>query len=84
MAMTARQRLWLLPLVFLLGYLVAWGTVVVDRQMIIASQEELARELASAKKQLQLRGLMQDFGDDWQQMVIWNEEAIEPPEEKEK
>ena len=74
MAVAKRNRVWLLPLVFLAGYLFAWGTILVDRQMIIAEQAELRQELRQAKQQLKLRGMMQDFGTDWEQMVIWNEE----------
>jgi hypothetical protein len=67
--------------VFLLGYLVAWGTVLVDRQMVIASQAQLARELVEAKQQLRLHEVMEGFDYDWQQMVIWNKEAIVPAKE---
>ena len=82
MAIAKRLRPWLLPLVFLVGYLFAWGTILVDRQMIIAEQAGLRRELKQAKKQLKLREMMLDFDDNWQQIVIWNEEAIIPEEGK--
>ena len=80
MAVAKRNRAWLLPLVCLAGYLFAWGTILVDRQMIIAEQAELRQELRQAKQQLKLREMMQDFGTDWEQMVIWNKQAIIPEE----
>jgi len=77
-----RRQAWTLPLLFLLGYLAAWGTILVDRQMVIAEQRELRRELADAKKRLRLRELVDNFGSDWQEMVIWNEEKkTDPPKE---
>lgn len=75
-------KAWILPLVFLAGYLMAWGTILVDRQMIIASQGALAGELKEAKRQLRLREMMQDFGLTWEQLVIWNKENKLPPEEE--
>lgn len=82
MAIEARHRAWLLPLVFLLGYLVGWANVLVDRQMLISEQVALRRELATVRVQMKLRELTDGFDYDWQQMVIWNKEAITPPKEK--
>ncbi|GAH38450.1 unnamed protein product [marine sediment metagenome] len=79
MAMTARQRPWLLPLAVLLGYLLGWASVTLDRQMLISEQGELRREVARVRVQLKLRELTGAFDFDWQQMVIWNEEAKAPP-----
>jgi len=82
MAIAKRNRAWLLPLVFLAGYLFAWGNVLVDRQMIIAEQADLGRELKQVRQELKLREMVEEFGTDWQQMVIWNEETkVEPPAE---
>jgi len=82
MAVTARYRAWLLPLVFLLGYLVAWGTVLVDRQMLIQEQQELREDLQRAKQQLQVFDAADEFGARWQEIVDWNEKAIKPKEEE--
>lgn len=80
-----KKQMWKMPLIFLLGYIVAWGTIVVDRQMVIASQRELAQQLEDTKKELHLREMIEDFGSDWQEMVIWNDEKKEdPPKEEEK
>jgi len=76
-----RYKGWLLPLVFLAGYVVAWGTIVVDRQMLVAEQRALMDEIKSAKQQLQLYDQMQDFGDDWREIINWNKEAVLPPKE---
>lgn len=75
-----KRRDWLLPIVFLLGFVCAWGTILVDRQMIIDSQAELQQELRRTKRQLRVVGAAEEFGSQWQEIVIWNEEAIEPEE----
>jgi len=79
-----KKQSWTLPLVFLLGYIVAWATILIDRQMIISSQAELKRELQHVRQELQLREMINNFDDDWQQMLIWNEEKeLSPPKEAE-
>jgi hypothetical protein len=77
--MTARYRAWQLPLAVLLGYLLGWASVTLDRQMLIAEQVALRREVARVRVQLKLRELTGAFNFDWQQMVDWNKEAILPP-----
>jgi len=79
-----KKQGWTLPLVFLLGYIVAWGTIHIDRQMLVSEQKELRQALARTKQELRLQEMMEDFGQDWQEMVIWNEEKKEdPPKEAE-
>lgn len=79
------KQAWKLPIVFLIGYLFAWGSILLDRQMIIDEQEALSQDLGRVRKELKLREMVDDFGEDWQEMVIWNEETkLEPPEEVEK
>ncbi len=75
-----KLRPWLLPLVFLLGYLVGWASVSVDRQMLISEQAALRRELATIRIQMKLREMTEAFDYDWQEMVIWNKEAVKPKE----
>lgn len=75
------KRTWLLPIVFLLGYLLAWGTILVDRQMLIKEQKALRTELERTRIEMKLKEMMNDFGTDWQEIVIWNENEIEPPRE---
>ncbi len=79
------KQSWKLPIFFLVGYLFAWGSILLDRQMIIDEQEALSQELKRVRQELKLREMVEDFGTDWQEMVIWNEETkLEPPEEVEK
>lgn len=75
-----KLRAWLLPLTFLLGFICAWGMILVDRQMIIDSQADLQEELRRTKLQLKVVGAADEFGDKWREIVIWNKEAIEPEE----
>ncbi len=73
---------WLLPIVFLAGYLFAWGTILIDRQMIIEEQSRLQDEVDRTRIELKISKMIDDYGDDWQEMVIWNEKAVEEPEQK--
>ena len=75
-----KLRPWLLPAMWLLGYMCAWGMILLDRQMIIQEQEELRTTLERTKIEMKLREMVDDFGSDWQEIVIWNEKAIEPEE----
>ena len=76
---------WKLPIVFLVGYLFAWGSILLDRQMIIDEQEALSRDLKRVRRELKLREMVEEFGTDWQEIVIWNEETkLEPPKEVKK
>ena len=80
-----RKQAWKLPIVFLVGYLFAWGSILLDRQMIIDEQEALSQDLGRVRKELKLREMVEEFGTDWQEIVIWNEETrLEPPKEEEK
>ena len=77
-----RKQAWKLPIVFLVGYLFAWGSILLDRQMIIDEQEALSQDLGRVRRELKLREVVEDFGTDWQEIVIWNEETkLEPPKE---
>ena len=81
MAMTARYRAWLLPIVFLLGYLFAWGMILVDRQMLVEEQRQLQDEINQARIELKITKIIDEYVDDYEEMVIWSEEAVELPEE---
>ena len=78
------KQSWKLTIDFLIGYLFAWGMILLDRQMLIDEQEALRQELKDTKIELKLRELVDDFSTDWQEIVIWNEEAIETPGEEKK
>ncbi len=76
------KQAWKLPIAFLIGYLFAWGSIFLDRQMVIEEQEALSQELERVRLELKLREMVDEFGDDWQEIVIWNEKAIEMEEGK--
>lgn len=79
------KQAWKLPIVFLVGYLFAWGSILLDRQMIIDEQEALSHDLERVRRELKLREMVEEFGTDWQEIVIWNEETkLEPPKEVKK
>ena len=82
MAMT-KKRPWLLPVIFLLGYLFAWGTILIDRQMLIEEQRRLQDEVDSARIELKIMTTMDDYNEDYTDQVEWNREALEAPEPKE-
>ena len=80
MAMTRRLRAWLLPLVFLAGYLFAWATIAVDRQMLIEEQRRLQEEVERARIEQRITGMVDEYNEDYSEQVEWNKEAIEPKE----
>lgn len=77
-----KLRPWLLPLMFLLGFVCAWGMISVDRQMLIASQAELQEELRRTRLQLKVFDAAGEFKSRWDEIVIWNKEAVKPPPEE--
>jgi len=75
-----RRQTWLLPLVFLAGYLLAWGTILVDRQMLIEEQHRLQEEVERARIELRIMGMVDEYNEDYGEQIEWNKEAIEPEE----
>ena len=49
---------WLLPLMFLLGFVCAWGLIMVDRQMLIDEQRRIQEEVDSIKIELKIKGMI--------------------------
>jgi len=80
MAVTARIRAWLLPVVFLAGYLLGWASVLVDRHMLIEEQRRLQDEVERARIELRIVGMVDEYNEDYGEQVEWNKEAIEPKE----
>ncbi len=72
------RKAWLLPLVFLLGYICAWCMILVDRHMLLEEQSRLQEEIDQVRIELKISNIIDEYGDDWQEMILWNEEAIEP------
>jgi len=77
-----RRRAWLLPLVFLAGYLFAWGTITVDRQMLIEEQRQLQEELERTRIELRIMGMVDEYIEDYRELVEWNKEALTEPAPK--
>ena len=75
---------WKLPIVFLIGFLFAWGMILVDRQMIIDEQRRLQEEVDQARIELKITTMIDEYNEDYESQVEWNEEAIEPSREVEK
>ena len=75
------KQSWKLPILFLVGYLFAWGTILIDRQMIIEEQRRLQDEIDSARIELKITKMMNEYNEDSQEMIIWNEEAVEKSKE---
>ncbi len=71
-----RGQSWLLPLVFLLGYLFAWGMILVDRQMLIAEQRRLQDEVDRARIELKITKMIDEYNEDYVEQVEWNEGAL--------
>jgi len=81
--MIKKKQGWLLPLIFLAGYLLAWGTILVDRQMLIEKQRQLQEELERARIELRIMGMVDEYNEDYSEQIEWNKEAIEPAPKKE-
>ena len=79
----SKKQIWILSLVFLLGYLFAWGTILIDRQMLIEEQRRLQDEVDSARIELKIMTTMDDYNEDYKEQVEWNSEALEAPMPKE-
>lgn len=77
------KQAWKLPVVFLIGYLFAWGTIFVDRQMLIQEQGRLQEELDSTRIELKIMTMMDEHNEDYKEQVEWNREALLLPEPKE-
>ena len=78
-----KWRAWLLPIIFLLGYLFAWGTIFIDRQMLIQEQRRLQDEVDSARMELKITTMIDDYNEDYKEQVEWNREALGAPKPKE-
>lgn len=74
-----KRQAWVLPFAFLLGYLFAWGMILVDRQMLIEEQRRLREEINSAKIELKIKGMIEEYNEDFDSQIKWNREALEEP-----
>ncbi len=78
-----KKQTWLLPIVFLVGYLFAWGMILLDRQMIINEQRLLQDEVDRARIELKISKMIDEYNEDYESQVEWNIEALEELVKKE-
>ncbi|MEE9510399.1 MAG: hypothetical protein V3V81_07895 [Candidatus Bathyarchaeia archaeon] len=78
--MTKKQP-WKLPIVFLSGYILAWGSILVDRQMILEEQRRLQEEIDRTRIELKVTSMIDEYNEEYTKQVEWNKKAIESPKE---
>jgi len=74
-----KRHPWALPVAFLLGYLFAWGTILVDRQMLIEEQRRLQEKINGAKIEMKIKVMIEEYNEDFDSQIKWNREALEEP-----
>lgn len=80
---TKKNQNWILPLLFLLGYIVAWGTILVDRQMVIEAQRQLKEETKQTRQELQIKKFMKEYNQEYFNAIDWNRyHILQKPEEE--
>lgn len=72
-----KRQAWLLPLVFLLGYLCAWAMITVDRQMLIEEQRRLQDEVKRVRIKLKIAKMIDEYNEDYGNQLEWNIKAME-------
>ncbi len=72
-----RRQSWLLPIVFLLGYLLAWGMILVDRHMLIEEQRLLQEEIDQVRIELKITDMIDEYNEDYVEQAQWNSNALE-------
>lgn len=74
-----KRQAWALPFAFLLGYLFAWGMILVDRQMLIEEQRQLREEINTVRIEQKIKAMIEDYNEDIDSQIKWNREALEEP-----
>ena len=77
------KQAWKLPIVFLIGYVSAWGSILLDRQMIIDEQRSLQEEVNRTRIEFNIATMIEEYNKDYVEMVEWTREAMEEPKELE-
>ena len=77
-----KRQAWLLPLVFLLGYVFAWGMILVDRQMLLEEQRRLIEEVERARIEMKILKMIDEYNEDYINQVEWNSKTLEEPDEE--
>lgn len=75
-----KRREWILPLIFLAGYLTAWGTILIDRQIVISEQRRLQEEVKQVRQELRIKNLIEGYSQESEAFIIWNKKAVEKME----
>lgn len=75
-----KKQSWKLPAVFLLGYLTAWGSILIDRQMVMDEQRELQREVNRARKEMRIKDMVEEYNGKIDKFIIWNKENVQTEE----
>ncbi len=79
-----RRPSWLLPIVFLLGYLFAWGMILLDRHMLIEEQRLLQEEIDQVRTEQKVISMIDVYNEDYIEQVEWNSNALEETVQGEK
>lgn len=77
-----KRQVWALPVAFLLGYLFAWGMILIDRQMLIEEQRRLQEEIDRTRIEMKIKGMIEQYNEDFASQIKWNREALEESETK--
>lgn len=72
-----KRQAWRLPLVFLLGYVLAWGSILIDRQMLVEEQRRLQEELDNVRIELKITKMIDEYNEDYSDQVEWNKKVLE-------
>ena len=79
---------WWIAVGFLIGYLFAWGTISIDRHLILESQKALQQEITNAslevnrlREELRLKEIIEEAEFEMQKAIKWNREALEQPQQ---
>ena len=73
---------WWIACGFLIGYLFAWGTIAVDRYLIIESQRQLRQELAQMRQELRLIEIVDEAEYQMRKAIEWNRLTLKEPLEE--
>lgn len=79
-----KQTAWWIACGFLAGYLFAWGTISIDRHLILKTQRQLQQELDRTRKELRLKEIVLEAEYQMRRDIEWNRQAIDPPVEEDK
>jgi len=72
---------WKLPAAFLLGYITAWGTILIDRQMVIDEQHQIQQEVERMRKEIRISDMVDQYNQEFSKTIEWNKQSIVPEEQ---